>query len=275
MNYHLGIDAGSSYIKLALVDDAERTVFRSVTPRGPDVDASCRACFADVLNHSEINKNQIRGIVATGYGRKQVTFSDDIITEITALAIGSRAIDRTVRCVIDIGGQDSKVVAVDESGRVLDFMMNHKCAAGTGRFLEVTSTSLGVPIEQLGPLSQESDKELRLSSTCTVFAESEIISCIARGEKKEDIIRALHRIISGQVRGLFSQLNSFAGGTIAFVGGLALNVGMVDELSTVLKQRLFIPPHPQFAGACGAAIFSQRKTQTMPAISGKRHAVFA
>lgn len=268
MSYYLGIDAGSSYIKLALVDDAETMAFKGVIPRGADIDASCRAGFAELLKRCRVDRRQITRIIATGYGRKQVTLCDDIITEITALAVGSYAIDRTIRCVIDIGGQDSKVIAIDQSGKVLDFMMNHKCSAGTGKFLEVTSASLGVPIEQLGPLSQQSGTVLRLSSTCTVFAESEIISCIARGEKKEDIIRALHRAISGQVRGLLSQLNAFSDGTIAFVGGLALNSGMIDELSETLKQRVLVPPHPQCVGACGAAIFSKRKMEAALALQG-------
>jgi predicted CoA-substrate-specific enzyme activase len=260
MSYYLGIDAGSSYIKLALVDDAETMAFGDVVKRGADIDASCRACFDALLDRCQIDRTQITGITATGYGRKQITFCDDVITEIAALAVGAHATDRTVRYVIDIGGQDSKVIAIDPSGKVLDFAMNHKCSAGTGKFLEVTSASLGICVEQLGPLSRESDKVLRLSSTCTVFAESEIISCVARGEKKEDIIRALHRTVSGQVRGLFCQLNSFSDGATAFVGGLALNVGMIDELSETLKRRLLVPHRPQFMGAYGAALLSKRKT---------------
>jgi predicted CoA-substrate-specific enzyme activase len=161
--------------------------------------------------------------------------------------------------VIDIGGQDSKVVSIDDTGNVLDFMMNHKCAAGTGRFLEVTSASLHVPVEQLGPLSRESRKALKLSATCTVFAESEVISCIARGEKKEDIIRALHRTIASQVRGLLSQVNAPVDGPVGFVGGLALNIGVIDELSGALRREVRVPPQPQFVGALGAAILSRRK----------------
>ncbi len=258
MNYFVGIDAGSSYIKAALVNDAEAMVFQNVVPRGGDIDASCRACFDGILHRQGIARNQIRGITATGYGRKQVAFCEDVITEITALAVGAHALDETIRCVIDIGGQDSKVIAIDSSGKVVDFAMNHKCSAGTGKFLEVTSASLGVPVEQLGPLSQTSDTALRLSSTCTVFAESEIISCIARGEKTENIIRALHRAIAGQVRGLWAQLHSCSAGTIAFVGGLASNIGIVDELSDMLQRRVFVPPYPQFVGARGAALLSQR-----------------
>ena len=261
MNYYLGIDAGSSYIKLVLMDETETLASQDVVPRGADIDASCQACFDELMDRCQIDRSQIARITATGYGRKQVALCDDAITEIIAAAIGAYTIDSTVRCVIDIGGQDSKIIAVDPSGKVLDFVMNQKCSAGTGKFLEVTSASLGVPIEQLGLLSQKSNKVLKLTSTCTVFAESEIVSCIARGEKKEDIIRALHRTISGQVRGLLSQLNAFEEGTIAFVGGLALNVGMVDELSDTLKQKVFVPRHPQFVGARGAAIVAKRKME--------------
>jgi predicted CoA-substrate-specific enzyme activase len=258
MRYSAGIDAGSSYIKVVLVDEAATTTFQNVVPRGGDIEASCRACFDVILRRHGIARDQVRGITATGYGRKQVTFCNNVITEITALAVGSHALNKTIRCVVDIGGQDSKVIAIDSSGKVAGFVMNHKCSAGTGKFLEVTSASLGVPLEQLGPLSQTSKATLRLSSTCTVFAESEIISCIARGEKTQDIIRALHRAIAGQVRGLFAQLHSCCGGTIAFVGGLASDIGLVDELSDALRRRVLVPPSPQFVGARGAALLSQR-----------------
>ncbi len=259
MNFYLGIDAGSSYIKMAITDETETMVAHGIIPRGNDIDAACRVCFDELLNGSQINKTNIAGIIATGYGRKQVSFSDDVITEITALAVGAYAMNPEIRYVIDIGGQDSKVIALDSSGKVLDFMMNHKCAAGTGKFLEVTSASLGVDIKQLGPLSQQSDKPLHLSSTCTVFAESEIISCIAKGEKKENIIRALHRTISGQTMSLFSHVSTDRTGEIAFAGGLALNIGMIEEMSEKLDRNVWVPPQPQYVGACGAAIFLKQK----------------
>ena len=257
--YYLGIDAGSSYIKLAMIDETETMVAHGIIPRGDDIDAACRRCFDELLTSRQIDRTQIVGIIATGYGRKQVTFADDIITEITALATGAYAMDSDIRYVIDIGGQDSKVIALDASGKVLDFMMNHKCAAGTGKFLEVTSASLGVAIEQLGPLSQQADKSLQLSSTCTVFAESEIVSCIAKGEKKENIIRALHQTISGQIMSLFSHISTTRTGKITFDGGLALNIGMIDELSEKLSQTVWTPPQPQYVGACGAAVLLKRK----------------
>ncbi|MBN1765539.1 MAG: hypothetical protein JW860_09805 [Sedimentisphaerales bacterium] len=259
MKYVLGIDAGSSYIKLVLIDEQQKTVARNIIKRGADIDASCRESYNTLLNTSPIDKNDINGIMATGYGRKQVTFCNEVITEITALSVGGFTVAPDVRTIIDIGGQDSKVIAVDTSGKVVDFVMNHKCSAGTGKFLEVTSASLGVTIEDLGRLSQAADTRLRLSSTCTVFAESEIVSYIARGVKKENIIKALHAAISGQIVGLFHQVNSVDDGKILLAGGVALNEGLVHELSGWLNREVLVPEYPQYTGAYGAAIYLQRK----------------
>ena len=159
MKYHLGIDAGSSYIKLALIDTTSNMTAKSIVKRGADIGASCHQSYVDLLSEFKITKDQIAGVIATGYGRKQVSFSDEVITEITALAIGGFAVDSGVRTIIDIGGQDSKVIAIDESGRVVDFVMNQKCSAGTGKFLEVTSASLGVKVDELDRLSQQADKD--------------------------------------------------------------------------------------------------------------------
>lgn len=261
MKYYLGIDAGSSYIKLALIDGADNIIAKSIVKRGADIGACCRQSYSNLLNEYNIEKNEVAGVIATGYGRKQVDFCDEVITEITALAVGGFSIDRNVRTIIDIGGQDSRVVSLDDSGKVVDFVMNQKCSAGTGKFLEVTSASLGVKIEDLGRLSLKSDRPLNLSSTCTVFAESEIISCVARGEKKENIIRALHNTICGQITGLYFQVNSDYQGKTLFAGGVALNEGIVAELSSRLSCEVLVPDNPQFISAYGAALFLKRKTE--------------
>lgn len=257
--YILGIDAGSSYIKLVLVDSADEIVAKEITPRGADIDASCKNSFTDLLSKSELDRNHIAGMIATGYGRKQVSFANQVITEITALAAGGFKIAPEIRMIIDIGGQDSKVIAVDSSGRVVDFVMNHKCAAGTGKFLEVTSASLGIDVEQLGLLSKKADKALSLTSTCTVFAESEIVSHVANGETKENIIKALHRAISSQILGLYHRINQTNAEKVLFVGGVALNEGMIAELSESVKQPIQVPQDPQYIGAYGAALFLKRK----------------
>ncbi len=258
MKYYLGIDAGSSYIKLVLIDSLGKPVTKNITQRGADIDQSCKKSYDDLLSEYKIDKGQVDSIIATGYGRKQVSFCDEIITEITAHSVGGFNIDNSVRSIIDIGGQDSKVISIDSSGKVVDFAMNQKCAAGTGKFLEVTSASLGVDVDQLGELSLKADKTLSLSSTCTVFAESEIVSHIASGEKRENIIKALHRAISGQVLGLFYQACDTSDGKILFVGGVALNKGMFRELADKLNQNVLVPKFPQFIGAYGAAMFLKK-----------------
>jgi predicted CoA-substrate-specific enzyme activase len=259
MKYHLGIDAGSSYIKLVIIDAAGNVVAKNIAKRGADIDESCRQGYADLLSESKIAKDKIATAIATGYGRKQVSFCDQVITEITALAIGGFATDNEARTIIDVGGQDSKVIAVDESGKVIDFVMNQKCSAGTGKFLEVTSASLGVKVDELDKLSQKADKVLNLTSTCTVFAETEIISYIAMGEKKENIIKSLHQAISDQVVGLFHQVTADNKGKIMFVGGVSLNNAITMELSSRLKRPLLVPQNPQYIGAYGAALYSKIK----------------
>ncbi len=257
--YTLGIDAGSSYIKLLLMDAADQVIGKTIIPRGAQIAASCRDARDALVAALGLDPQHIAGIMATGYGRKQVDFADAVITEITALAVGAYHLDPETRTIIDVGGQDSKVITLDDSGRVIDFVMNQKCAAGTGKFLEVTSASLGVSMEELGPLSLQADKPLKLTSTCTVFAESEIISCIAAGEKKENIIKALHNTIAGQILGLFFQANADRDGKIMFTGGVALNQGMVTELSNKLNRPLCVPDDPRFVGARGAALFLKTK----------------
>jgi len=261
MKYYLGIDAGSSYIKLALIDAAGNLAAKNIIKRQADISASCSRSYADLLIEFKISKNEIAGIIATGYGRKRVGFCGEVITEITALAIGGFAVDNRVRTIIDVGGQDSKVVAIDESGKVVDFVMNQKCAAGTGKFLEVTSGSLGVKVEELDGLSQKADKVLNLSSTCTVFAETEIISYIAMGEKKENIIKSLHSAISDQVIGLYRQVSASDNAKILFVGGVSLNKAMTRELSSRLNRELLVPQNSQYIGAYGAALYLKRKNE--------------
>jgi predicted CoA-substrate-specific enzyme activase len=261
MKYYLGIDAGSSYIKIVLLDAAGNIAAKSIIKRGADIDASCRQGYENLLSESKVAKDQIAKVIATGYGRKQVSFGNEVITEITALASGGFAVDNDVRTIIDIGGQDSKVITIDESGKVIDFVMNQKCSAGTGKFLEVTSASLGVKVDELDRLSQKADKVLNLSSTCTVFAETEIISYIAMGEKKENIIKSLHQAISNQVTGLFKQVTAGNNGKILFVGGISLNNAMARELSDRIGRQLLVPQNPQYIGAYGAALYLKRKNE--------------
>ena len=261
MNYYLGIDAGSSYIKLVLIDEDEKIVSRRLVPRSADINASCRSGYIELLETCRLAESSVCGVIATGYGRKQVDFAEKAITEITALALGGFKIDPGSEIIIDIGGQDSKVVLIDTAGKVVDFAMNQKCSAGTGKFLEVTSASLGVKIDELDRLSQKADKQLSLSSTCTVFAESEIISHLAKGEKKENIIKALFVAVAGQIQGLFAQVSSGGRGKILYVGGVSQSHALKNELSARLNRDMVVPEYPQHIGAYGAALYCKRSNE--------------
>jgi predicted CoA-substrate-specific enzyme activase len=178
-----------------------------------------------------------------------------MITEITCHARGAFFVHPGTRTVIDIGGQDSKVIRLDEKGRNVDFQMNDKCAAGTGRFLEVMAHALEVKLEDLGPLSRGAQRTIKISSTCTVFAETEVVSLIADNQPKDVIIRGLHESIADRILGLVQRVGLEE--TVALTGGVAKNEGVVQALESRLKVRLFIPPEPQIIGALGAALIAR------------------
>lgn len=254
MLYYAGIDAGSCNIKAAVVSASGALAGTAVTPRGADIAASARACYGDALRAAGLGEGDVAAIVSTGYGRRQLPWCSAVLTDISSISAGCHRLAPGEKTIIDVGGQDSKVILSDKDGRAVDFVMNHKCSSGTGKFLEVTARSLGVGVEELSGLAAGSREALRLSSTCTVFAETEIISLLAEGKKKEDIVMALHHTISVQVSGLMRQLNIASGGTAYFVGGVAANASVVSALSALTGVKMIVPPHAQFMGAYGAAV---------------------
>lgn len=199
-----------------------------------------------------IQEKDIERIVATGYGRKNIQFADTTVSEITAHAKGVQYLFPEVMGIIDIGGQDSKVIAVD-NGKVADFLMNDKCAAGTGKFLEYTAKALEVSIEALGSLALASKTPASISSTCTVFAESEVISLRAEGATKEDLAAGLVESIAQRVSVMAKQVGLKE--NIAFVGGVAKNTGMKAALERDLGVTLFVPFEPQITGALGGSLY--------------------
>lgn len=206
--------------------------------------------YRNVLEDIGIHETEVERVVATGYGRKSIQFADTAVSEITAHAKGVQYLSPDVRGIIDIGGQDSKVIAV-ERGKVTDFLMNDKCAAGTGKFLEYTAKALDVPIEALGSLALASKSPASISSTCTVFAESEVISLRARGATREDLAAGLVESIAQRVSVMAKQVGLKE--HIAFVGGVAKNAGMKAALERELGVMLFVPFEPQITGALGAS----------------------
>lgn len=247
-----GLDIGSTTTKVALIED-NVVLAHAVTATG----ANCRAAAETVLSHAlqeaRRDANEIAYVLATGYGRRLVK-ADATVSEITANAAGARFLTRgelTVRTIIDIGGQDSKIISVDEEGMVRNFAMNDKCAAGTGRFLEVMSRILEVDLDHLGPLSLQSTESVTISSVCTVFAESEVISLLAQARKVPDIIAGVHRSIARRIGDLARGIGVVE--PVFLDGGPALNVGLRKALEDELKVLLVVPDHPQVATAIGAA----------------------
>jgi predicted CoA-substrate-specific enzyme activase len=193
-----GVDIGSLTAKAVILKDNNIAGYM-VMPAGSDVRAVSERVLVKALDNAGLKLEELAAVVATGYGRAKVPLAGKSITEITCDAIGTHYLFPEAGMVIDIGGQDSKVISLDSSGRVIDFVMNDKCAAGTGRFLEVMSRALEIDLEQLGPVSLKHRKTVVLSSMCTVFAESEVVSLIAEGYAREDILNGLHQAIASRV----------------------------------------------------------------------------
>ncbi len=200
---------------------------------------------------------ELVSIVSTGYGRDNISFATSQATEIFCHAAGVVRSMPKVRTVIDIGGQDSKVIYLDDSGQVIDFVMNDKCAAGTGRFIEMLAMALETPLEEMGPLSITAQNEIKISNTCTVFAESEVISYLSKGIPREEIISGVHHSIVTRILSM-TRLRKMHG-DIAFTGGVAKNIGVLRWMEKELGRTLCIPEEPQLTGALGAAMIAMER----------------
>jgi len=253
----LGIDIGSLATKIVLVDDNSRMVDWRVERSTYDFKRIGQILFNDLLKKHKLKKSDVY-VMSTGYGRNTIDIADDRITEITAHARGVQYYFPDAYSVIDIGGQDSKAIVISKkTGNVIDFQMNDKCAAGTGRFLEVMAHALEVPIEEIGELALKSNRPSAISSTCTVFAESEVISLFARGTSKEDIAAGIHSSIARRVAGMAKRIG--VGPVLVFCGGVAKNIAVKKYLEKELGYVIEIPKYPQLTGAIGAALIAQEK----------------
>ena len=239
----------------AVVMSEDEILSYVVVPTGASNRKAAQRAWREALKKAGLKKADY--VVATGYGRDGMDFADASVTEITCHARGAHHIFPDVRTVIDIGGQDSKIIRVNESGRTEDFVMNDKCAAGTGRFLEVMAKALEVGREDMGPLSLESTDEIKVSSICTVFAESEVVGLIAAGHETRDILRGIHRAIAGRVAALSGRVGIAP--RLVMTGGVAKNVGVKRALEERLGIEITVPPEPQIVGAIGAAIIAAQK----------------
>ncbi len=252
--YAVGIDIGSVSGE-ALILDGDTILAWSIVDTGYNSRRAAELALAEALVRAGLSRERVGPVVATGYGRNAVDFADQQVTEISCYARGIHYLFPQVGTVIDIGGQDSKVVAVGPGGKPLDFAMNDKCAAGTGRFLEVMARALQLELAELGPCALQARRAAAISSTCTVFAESEVISLVAEGVDREEIVAGLCRSIARRVGSMARRVGVEP--PVAFAGGVARNVGVVRALEEILGEQLTVPEEPQIVGALGAALIAR------------------
>ncbi|MBP2673372.1 MAG: hgdC [Deltaproteobacteria bacterium] len=244
----VGIDVGSTTFKAVVIDRDGRVLASFLEPSDPRIEEQASRALDSLKAPGGIAAIPIG---ATGYGRKRVNAAR-VLTEITCHARGAFFRTREPGILVDVGGQDTKVVRVGTGGAVLDFAMNDKCAAGTGRFLEVILGRLRIPPEEVARFVARASRPVPVTSTCTVFAESEVVSLVARGEPVEDIVKGLHAALASRVASLVGQVPP--GSKVFMSGGVALNPAMVDALSEALGTPVSVVPDPQFVGALGAAL---------------------
>lgn len=259
MEYYCGIDIGSLSTETVLIDSSGALVHYEIILTGASAVKACAKCYYRTLEAAKVNEDDIVLTVSTGYGRSRCEFSDAQVTEITCHAKGAAVVFPEARTVIDIGGQDSKAIRLGPGGAVEDFAMNDKCAAGTGRFLGVMARTLEIDLDEMGPLSLKYVKEVKVSSMCTVFAESEVVSLISEGTDVANISRGIHKAISDRTVSLAERVG--INPEVVMTGGVAKNVGVVDCIETKIGRKLLIPLEPQIIGALGAAHIALVRSQ--------------
>ena len=249
-----GVDVGSAGTKAAVMDSQGRLLGYALAPSGTGAARGASQALEEALNRAGLTRDDLAAVVTTGYGRANTGLEASIITEITCHARGAHYLDPEARTVIDIGGQDSKVIGVDDAGRVTGFVMNDKCAAGTGRFLEMMARTMELSMEELAERGLHWKQEVSISSMCTVFAESEVVSLLARNTPAEDVIHGLNRSVAEKTAALVSR----QGGREAYLmtGGVAENAGVVQELSKKLGAEVRTDPLSRYCGAIGAALLA-------------------
>jgi (R)-2-hydroxyacyl-CoA dehydratese activating ATPase len=252
--YTAGIDIGSISTKAVIMRDGQLLANRVIFT-GYNAENAGKKVFDAILDDLQISASAITRIVATGYGRKSLAMADKSITEIMCHAAGARYLNPLIRSIIDIGGQDSKAILLDDHGKVANFAMNDKCAAGTGRFLEVMARAMEVDLDEFGRLSLKADLPARISSLCTVFAESEIISLIAKGEKRENIIAGIHESICARVLAMANRIGIKS--PVMMTGGVAKNIGVVRAFEKAIGSPIEVSDYAQVNGAIGAALLAQ------------------
>ena len=255
--YTMGLDIGSTASKGVILKDGRDIVATSVIPFGTGTSGPEKV-RKELMEKSALERGDLEKIVVKGYGRMNYEDADKQISELSCHAKGTSFLVEGVRTIIDIGGQDAKALVLDQSGTLQNFVMNDKCAAGTGRFLDVMAKILETEVSELGDISSRSEKEVSISSTCTVFAESEVISHLSAGEATEDIVAGIHSPVAKRVSSLAKRVG--IKDKVAMVGGVARNKGVVKAMEDAIGMEITVPENAQLTGALGAAIYAYHES---------------
>jgi (R)-2-hydroxyacyl-CoA dehydratese activating ATPase len=270
--FFAGVDLGSTMTKIVIINEKQKIAASIIKHTGAEHRKLANQVMLEVLNQAGLSLQDIEYIVATGYGRINVPFADRHFTELTCHAKGVSSLFPNVRLAVDIGGQDSKGLQI-ENGKLVDFVMNDKCAAGTGRFLEVLAGTLNIKIEELGPLSLKAKNRVVMNSPCTVFIRQEVAAHLSNNVPVEDIVAGLHNAVASKVAKMVKQLKVQP--DVVFTGGVAKNIGVVKALEENLGCKVLVPQEPLLSGALGAAIAGQKivdkaKSEGKPLQRGER-----
>lgn len=251
--YFAGIDIGSTMTKAVIL--GERVIASVIGPTGPEQRRLANKVMEEALREAGLSFEAMTFIVSTGYGRINVPFADKQVTEISCHAKGVSSLFPQARTIVDIGGQDSKAITIDSSGRVTNFIMNDKCAAGSGRFVEVIADTVGLKLEQMGDLSLQSTRPAQISNICTIWAQQEVASRLAEGTPVPDLIAGVHRSLADRVARMVKRLKLEK--EVILTGGGGKNKGLVKALSEQLNCEILVPPEPLITGALGAALLGK------------------
>jgi len=254
MSYSAGVDVGSTQTKAVVINEDRQIIGRALIDTGANVILAAEKAYVKALEDSGIREEDVEYIIGTGYGRYKVTFGNTQVTEISCHARGAVQMFSGTRTVLDMGGQDTKAIRVGLNGEIIDFCMNDKCAAGTGRFLGAAASALDIPLPDLGPTALQAERPVRISTTCTVFAESEVLSWLGKGKKIEDILMGVHQSIAKRSIGLLRRVG--IEDQVTFTGGVAKNRGMIYALEENMDIKLNVSEESHYMGALGAALFA-------------------
>ncbi|MEJ2187280.1 MAG: acyl-CoA dehydratase activase [Gemmatimonadota bacterium] len=254
MAYAAGVDVGSTQTKAVIIGEDRQIAARSLVETGANVIRAAESAFQEALRTGDLREEEVEFIVGTGYGRYKVTFGNTQVTEISCHGRGAVHMFPNTRPVVDMGGQDTKAIRVSPTGEIIDFCMNDKCAAGTGRFLGAASSALDIPLDQLGPTALGGQRPVKITTTCTVFAESEVLSWLGKGKKIEDILLGVHQSIAARSAGLLRRVGIEP--EVTFTGGVAKNTAMIATLNERLGLKVNVSDESHYMGALGAALFA-------------------